>query len=803
MKKFLTMLLVLLVCLQVFSVGVTFGAVVYSDNLAITSHKVSISDIYEKYEFKLNLYCRNTFSEEIKDVYIEINPDCAFISSASNTIKVYDSIQNKGAIYESFPINLIYKGKGDDFSFSFKYKVGNNDYIEMKNITIGNVHENYDSAQQEVVTKLQYVPNLNITGGIGVTDASAGSTLNVTYPIKNNSNYSAKNVSVTIEMEDKTKAPYVLGNIDLKQTVDLINGNETKNVSFKLDILKTAPEGMYGMKLNYQFQNSFNDSFSTSETVYIKVQNEKPWLTVDSIALAPDTTSNSGNANLKINFTNLGNMPAKEIKVTLKGLKSGGFTTCNTTDVKYITGIDGKATGSVTYLLSIPGSGAAASNDLTVKFDYRDEMGNTYTDENQIFLPTGEAGDGRPALVFDNIQYPQGTVEPNQNFKIGFSLKNTGEGSARNISVSLTSDKEVVTRSLSNIIFSSIDGNNSKNVEFTLFATGDAVTRNYPVALNLQYEDAFGVKYTATQYVGVFVENGAGKSVPRIIVDKYSFEPAEVKAGEDFKLKLSFLNTSSTAVVSNIKVSLTSDDGVLTPSNSSNTFFIEAIGTKESVEKELILHVKPDADAKSYILSANFDYEDEKGTPITSKETVSVPVTQNPRLVTGELSLPPETFTGQPMQVCIDFYNMGKSILYNLMVTAEGDFQGQNLSYYVGNFESGRSDSFDTSIIPNTAGALKGSIVFSFEDANGKKNEVRKEFNVNVTEMKQETAMPQGGANGIMIGPDGKPVAQAAGGFHFSFLVVGVIALVVIAAVVTFIILRKKHIKRKEMSLDE
>ena len=802
MKKFLIMLLVMLVCLQVFSVGVVSGATAYTDNLEITSHKVSIADIYVNYEFKLNLYCKNTFTEEIKDVYIEIDPNCAFISSASNTIKVYDSIQNKGAIYESFPVNLIYKGKGDDFSFSFKYKVGNNDYIEMKHITLNNVHQNYDSTQQDVKTE-QYAPKLNITGGVGVTDASAGSTLAVTYPVRNNSSYSAKNITISLEMEDKSKAPYVLGNIDLKQTLDLINGDETKNISFKLDILKTAPEGMYAMKLNYQFQNTFNDTLNTSETVYIRIQNEKPWLAVDNISATPDTTSKNGNMNLKISLKNLGNMPAKDIKVTLKGLKSGGYTTYNSTDVKYITAIDGNTTGSVTYLLSAPGSGAAASNDLTVKLDYRDEIGNIYTDENQIFLPTGGTDDGRPSLAFDNIQFPQGTVVPNQDFKIGFNLKNSGAGSARNISLSLTSDKEVVTRSLSNMILDRIDKDGSKKVEFTLFAVADAVTKNYPVALNLQYEDVFGVKYTATQYVGVFVENSAGKSVPRIIVDKYGFEPVEVKAGEDFKLKLSFLNTSSTAVISNIKATFTSDDGVLTPSNSGNTFFIEAIGTKESVERELVLHVKPDADAKSYILTANFDYEDDKGTAITSKETISVPVTQNPRLVTGELSLPPETFTGQPLQVYIDFYNMGKSILYNLMVKAEGDFQGQNLSYYVGNFEPGRSDSFDTSIIPSAPGALKGIVVFSFEDASGKKNEIKKEFSVNVTEMKQEMMIPPGGPNGVIIGPDGMPITKVQSGFHFNYLLVGLIVFVIIGAIVTFIIQRKKHIKRKEMSLDE
>ena len=67
------------------------------------------------------------------------------------------------------------------------------------------------------------------------------------------------------------------------------------------------------------------------------------------------------------------------------------------------------------------------------------------------------------------------------------------------------------------------------------------------------------------------------------------------------------------------------------------------------------------------------------GNPFTAKETISTRVLQSPRLVTSDLSMMPETFVGQPVSVYLDFYNMGKSTLYNLMITVEGDFDGQGL----------------------------------------------------------------------------------------------------------------------------
>ncbi len=57
---------------------------------------------------------------------------------------------------------------------------------------------------------------------------------------------------------------------------------------------------------------------------------------------------------------------------------------------------------------------------------------------------------------------------------------------------------------------------------------------------------AEGDKYTLTQYVGVFVVKPGDdiKTIPRLIIDKYNFEPNLVKAGENFTMNLSF-NTNS------------------------------------------------------------------------------------------------------------------------------------------------------------------------------------------------------------------------------------------------------------------
>jgi hypothetical protein len=161
--------------------------------------------------------------------------------------------------------------------------------------------------------------------------------------------------------------------------------------------------------------------------------------------------------------------------------------------------------------------------------------------------------------------------------------------------------------------------------------------------------------------------------------------------------------------------------------------------------------------------------------------------------------MPPQSIIGQPLSVNVDFYNMGKSTLYNMMVKADGDFTGENLNYYVGNFASGSTDSYSGSITPTKEGPLTGNIVFSFEDVNGKVTEIKKEFTVNITPAPK---MPALDASGKPIGDmNGMKVAAAKKTGILTYAIPA--AAILVLGVVIFIIIRKRRARRKEMDLDE
>ncbi|MDO5688708.1 MAG: hypothetical protein Q4G61_00485 [Tissierellia bacterium] len=231
------------------------------------------------------------------------------------------------------------------------------------------------------------------------------------------------------------------------------------------------------------------------------------------------------------------------------------------------------------------------------------------------------------------------------------------------------------------------------------------------------------------------------KNKPKLIIDKYTLSPENPLAGEEFTMNLSFYNTNADKGVRNIKIYLTSDDAavsatntqavsssVFTPVNSSNTFYIGYIAPWNTVQKAITLTTSSTLAAKNYQVTANFEYEDADGNEYTAKELIGIPIVQKSRLQTSEMTLPTEAYLGQPVDASIEFYNTGKDTLYNLMVKLDGDFDSSNKQYYVGNFQSGTSDSYQLDFTPKNPGENKGKIIFTYEDSTGAEQTMEKDF---------------------------------------------------------------------------
>lgn len=636
----------------------------------------------------------------------------------------------------------------------------------------------------------------------------ANSTMILSFNLKN-SGYQARNVVITPEFIANDN-PFTINGLTNSQSIGTVNGNTTVKVEIKLNISANAKAGVYPIRLVIDYENVFGDKGQFVETLNVKVSEKSiaPKLIVDRIVTDPEEIGPGGNANLSIVFENKGTIDAKDISVTLEGLNSnGGIYIQNGSNVEYVKRVMGDSFGAVNFNINASNNISIGSHELDVKFTYKDSQGVVYEDSQKIYINIAGKGTSSSNLLIENLSYPTDGVGSGDDFVFNFDLINSGEMEARNIIVRAESSEGGVVPKSSNIIkINSIAAGEMENIEFVFTPTDSAESRNYPINITIEYQDEFNYgtenKYTLTQYIGAYVKDEDDSSLgkPKLIIDKYSFEPNIVKAGENFVMNLSFFNTNKQQTIKNVKIYLTSNEtidkdspsagsSVFTPVNSSNTFYIDSIPPNGKVEKNITMFTVPDAQAKTYTITANFEYENNKGEEFSATELIGVPVVQQSKLEFGELSMSQEAFVGQPTSVYVDFFNTGKVTLYNLMVKLEGDFQTENGNYYVGNFDIGRSDYFEGYVIPTEVGELTGAIVFTYEDSTGETVEVRKEFTMNVMEPMPMDDFPM----------DMPPIEEESPSI-IKKPVFWIITALVLVVIVVIIIKRRK---KKGMALDE
>ncbi len=644
-------------------------------------------------------------------------------------------------------------------------------------------------------------PNITIKNQ-DMPELQAGKVNTIKLQLENIS--SASNIICTPQIGEGT--PFLPSNI----TESIAISNPYQPFELKLNVLPNTEAGIYPLKLNFQYDyvTSASSGSVTIEhgnrdiTVYVKINSAavQPKILVTKLTTNPQFIAKGQSFQASIFFQNIGDADISNITTKLSGLSKDTIFLESGSDAGFIKSIKANGNGYITYNLKAASTVASGTYELEITFKY-----NGIEETQKVYVTISQSSTQSSNVVIKDMIFDTKQITPNDNFQVSFNLLNSGPISASNIIIKAESqDPQVVPKSTSIIKIDSLKSGESKNIRFLFSPTQDAITRNYPIKITVEYQDMYSgaEKYTFEQYVGLNAyvaskpgEDDTPKGKPKLIIDKYSFEPKLAKAGQNFTMSLSFFNTNSTKTVKNIKIFLTADTvtnpntqssggSVFTPVDSSNTFYIDSIGPKGKIQKNIVMYTVPDAQAKTYTLTANFEYEDANGNEYTATELIGVPVVQESKLEIGELGYVPEAYVGQSTPISVEFFNTGKVTLYNMMVKLEGDFQTENGQYFVGNFESGSSEYFEGYVIPNQAGELKGALVFSFEDSTGQMQEMRKEFTLNVMEMAPQPEFPEE-----------PPIENNNGGINkWVWIGLGAAALIVIGVIV-----HKKRKSKKEI----
>lgn len=455
--------------------------------------------------------------------------------------------------------------------------------------------------------------------------------------------------------------------------------------------------------------------------------------------------------NLALVVENSSIYTARDVRV-IPELENTPFQASELMTVKYLDRISSGKTAEVDFTFHIDKETKPGVYPLKLMFEYRNLYKIQYGrngDKYQIIYIEIKDQESSPEIVIANLTMTPNTVEAGDKAQLSITLQNEGTLEAKQVDFALTG--------LAQDSFSILNGTNKRQVES--LASGEAITLTYELqsseqmktggyalTSNLVYEDVYERSYTADQDIFLAVQgqddaDDDEKTVPKIIVFEYGTNPPIVRAGHNFGLSLTFMNTSKVKTVRNIKAALSVNEesnetgNIFTPVNSSNTLYIDDIAPKGTVECQIPFYAVMDAKPKTYNVIVTFEYEDEKGNAYTATEEIGIPVIQQPRLEASQLQLPEQAMQGRQIPLMVEFYNMGRTTIYNLMVKIEGDFDVQTPNYFVGNFNSGNSDYFDTTLTPLSEGKANGRVVYEFEDAAGDRQEIVQTFSVDVMPM--------------------------------------------------------------------
>ena len=294
-------------------------------------------------------------------------------------------------------------------------------------------------------------------------------------------------------------------------------------------------------------------------------------------------------------------------------------------------------------------------------------------------------------------------------------------------------------------------------------------------------------------------------ALPKIVVDSYSFSSDKIYAGEDFDLTFTVRNTSNEEETKSILVTVTNnaETGKLTPASGSNTLYIDKLGKGESKTMTMSIATAPDTEAKAYEIKLEFDYEGTKTRPATlsnGQSSASIPVTimQKIRLKIEDPTIDGEPMEGESVPVYFSMYNMGRSSIYNCMVTVEGDGLSMEESFFQGTVAAGSTMRADFSLITATPGQIDGEIVITYEDSLEEKMEERLPLSLYVSEAYNPDMYPGVvDPDGMIDTMGGMEDPSASGGIPvWVWIAGGVVAAAAVVAVI--IILKKKRARALE-----
>ncbi len=368
---------------------------------------------------------------------------------------------------------------------------------------------------------------------------------------------------------------------------------------------------------------------------------------------------------------------------------------------------------------------------------------------------------------------------------------------------------------------------NRREFTFIFTARSDVMSGYYPLKFNVWYTKA-GVRSEEPAVLTVYVKTvgkpgsgiigGSGQetsgSKPRIVVTGFETNPSQVFAGDTFTLTIHVQNTAMDTAVTNVLFDMqaaqegedkTNTYSAFLPTSGASSVYMDRIGANTAADIVIEMTAKADLAQKPYVLDVNMKYDAGTTFDLTDKASVSIPISQESRFDTSIPEVVPADITvGSQSNVMFSIYNTGKTTLYNVQVKFHADSVDE-ASAFVGNLQSGATGNVDVMLTGIAATMDDGTVTMeiSYEDDAGKVTTTEKTITLYVTEamfddmMMGDDMMGDDMMGDDMMGGDMMEEQKGSG----KLLTVGIIAGIVVVALIGGVVFLKIRMKKKAAAL--
>ncbi|MDD3173598.1 MAG: hypothetical protein PHF63_08060 [Herbinix sp.] len=644
-------------------------------------------------------------------------------------------------------VSAITTGSATSLEFDVKTKAS----ATIKDYPISIVF-NYHSYSNDEDTSCSISTNLSITdekeptqltvSSVSLDNSKIGSKSNLSFTVTNEGELTAKNIYLVMDYGQIVEERYSATKIKVG---DLSEGG-TKQISLPITILSTATTGKKTWVANFTYKTLDGDEVKSTYNVNVNLSaNESaPSLIVKNVDYKEGLKAGD-NFTLSVDLKNNGMGTANSIKATLdaSSVAQDGIIKNYYTDEITVSNIKKDKENTAEIPLTVSKYATGGMKNLKIVVTYKDDAGIAYTLTETIYVDIiGATTAGTPNIVISNVSQSPEQPLAGDKLEISFDLENKSK-----IAIS---ELKVYADGLTNATFIPIKSEPYQYIE--KLKAGEKVRITIPLIASTSITEGLNnltikYKYTGGEESSVIipvhdVQNDLGSSSkPKLIISKYTTDVEELRAGSTFNFTYDIYNTNSSVAAKNITVTITQADNIFTVTQGSNSFFINKIEAGETVENTIELKVKSDATTKAYPLKITIDYEYEGMEPnpetgetgVTKTEELNLQAIENARPVADNIqvySWDGNVMVGGTATLSFEFYNMGKSVLNNVVATVEGEgfTKADGSMYFIGNVEAGSSSLVEFDVIPNMEGTVPGTLKISYEDSNGDTVEFTKDF---------------------------------------------------------------------------